>query len=77
MEDLSLILMEDLIEEIQKRKEAMVLAWVDHEDGMKKIHVEWSGDFITRCGLATVLNFDIINDPNIHNKNRDENEKDD
>lgn len=56
---LSLISIDDLIEEITKRKEAVVIAYLDTVDGEKIVKSDWSGDFILINGLAAILTSSI------------------
>jgi hypothetical protein len=65
--NLELASTDDLIEELIKRHDHLVLATARHESGNKPvIRAYWSeGGFIERCGLCSILQHDLISDPNM------------
>ena len=72
MADLSLIPLDDIIKEIEKRKEGYVLAYIEYEGGIKKVMTSWSeNNFIVTAGLASILVHDVNSDPNNFKQNRD------
>lgn len=61
MKDLSLVPMEDLVEEIEKRHKAYVLATLRTEEGNKPLVQIWNSPdtFIECCSLCSIAD-DII-----------------
>ena len=69
--DLSLVSIEDLIDEIAKRKEAFAIAFLERSAGKDFVRTKWAGRYIVKCGLAAVLLSDIVNEVDIQGEKSD------
>jgi hypothetical protein len=57
--ELALVSTDDLVDEISKRKEALIIAYLEMVDGEKVIKTHWYGDYILVNGLANVLSGEV------------------
>lgn len=58
--DLDLISIDDLIQQIYKRKPATIIAYMDVIDGQPVCVTQWRGELADRITLASVLNYEIL-----------------